>query len=169
VGYDTTFSGQVTVDPPLSPAEVQFLKDFSETRHCTHQDSPFAAVGGYTCSGRNCGSPGPGVPDFWCLWEATDDGTAIKWNGAEKFYDSEAWMKFLISNFLAPGSVAGPAYLTHDHTLNGVIDAEGEEAGDIWRLIVKGNIVRRVDATVIFPEEPEPVVVKSYVIRGELT
>jgi hypothetical protein len=31
-------------------------------------------------------------------------GTAIKWNGAEKFYNSEAWMSYLIDLFLKPGA-----------------------------------------------------------------
>ena len=87
------------------------------------------------------------------------DGTAIKWNGVEKFYNSEAWMSYLIDLFLKPGvglasELANPVpgrhysaefrHFTFDHELNGAIDAQGEDNDDRWRLIVTGNTVTSV-------------------------
>ncbi len=129
MGYDTTFTGKVTVEPPLSAAEVAFLKQFSRERH-----------------------EGPTFPGYYCQWVAIEDGTAIEWDGGEKFYDSVEWMMHIIKNFLGPGIrvTAGRTpetkaleVLTRNHVLNGVIDAEGEQRGDIWRLVVKDNKVSR--------------------------
>jgi hypothetical protein len=159
VGYDTRFTGKVTIEPPFSAAEVAFLKDYADTRHCTHQLSPYAASRA-ACHG-SCITPGPGVPGFNCKWEPTEDGTAIEWDGEEKFYEADEWMEFIIKNFTAPGEftvedrLAEPklAFLQRNHAANGTIDAEGEEAGDIWRIIVKNNEVRRVEARVVWPDE----------------
>jgi hypothetical protein len=161
VGYDTSFHGCITIEPPLNAAEVAFLRDYAATRHCTHQPSQYATSRA-ACHG-SCGSSGVGVPEFSCNWEATEDGTAIEWNGEEEFYNADEWMEFIIKNFLAPGEftvedrLAEPklASLQRNHTVNGTIDAEGEEAGDIWRIVVKDNVVSRVEARVVWPGEEE--------------
>ena len=54
---------------------------------------------------RDFNKPPAGQPGLWCRWEPTKDGTAIKWNGVEKFYYSEEWMTYLIEVFLKPGAV----------------------------------------------------------------
>jgi hypothetical protein len=139
MGYDTTFIGKIAVEPPLSAAEVAFLKQFSRDEH-----------------------EGRGFPGKYCQWIATEDGTAIEWDGGEKFYDSEEWMAYLVQNFLGPGIrvTAGRTpetkaleVLTRNHILNGVINAEGEDNDDIWRLVVKDNQVSRVNARVMWPDE----------------
>jgi hypothetical protein len=103
--------------------------------------------------------PPPGQPGLWCKWEPVEDGTAIKWNGKEKFSHSEEWMTYLINTFLKPGAVlaselASPVpgrhypeqfrHFTFDHELNGVIDAQGEYQDDQWQLVVAGNTVSSV-------------------------
>lgn len=45
-----------------------------------------------------------GQPGLRCQWEPTEDGTAIKWNGEEKFYKSPEWMTYLIDTFLKPAA-----------------------------------------------------------------
>jgi hypothetical protein len=138
MGYDTTFTGRVTIEPPLDAAEVAFLKQFSKT---DHRDGNF--------------------PGYWCQWVTSEDGTAIVWDEGEKFYDAEEWMRFIIQNFLAPGirvtagrtpETKSLTVLRRNHILNGVINAEGEEAGDIWKIVVKDNVVTRVDAQVVWPD-----------------
>ena len=54
---------------------------------------------------RGFNKPPAGQPGLWCWWEPAKDGAAIKWNGVEKFYNSEAWMSYLIDLFLKPGAV----------------------------------------------------------------
>ena len=92
-----------------------------------------------------------GQPGLWCQWTPSDDGTVLEWDGGEKFYNAPEWMTYLINKLLSPA--AGDylvqhvnederlRYFTFDHVLNGVIDAEGEEAGDVWKLVVTDNVV----------------------------
>jgi hypothetical protein len=80
---------------------------------------------------------------------------------AEKFYNSEERMTYLIDLFLKPDAMlaselANPVpgrhysaefrHFTFDHELNGVIDAQGEDDDDRWRLVVTGNTVTSVRA-----------------------
>jgi hypothetical protein len=114
---------------------------------------------GYAGQGRDAdirdfNSPPDGQPGLWCKWEPTADGAAIEWNGQEKFYDAPEWMAYLVDHFLRPGAHAqgepGFAEFTFDHVLNGVIDAQGEEPSDTWRLTVRDNTVSATG-----PVEPE--------------
>lgn len=116
MGYTTTFAGSVAVAPPLSAAEVASLRDFAAARHDD-----------YTI---------PGIPRTpWCQWVPTDDGTAIEWDGGEKFIDSLPWMRYLIATFIAPAR----------HVVNGTIEAQGERADDRWDLVVVDNEVSALD------------------------
>jgi hypothetical protein len=112
MGYNTDFRGQVKVTPPLEPHVVEELRRFAGTRH-----------------------EGDEFPGLWCKWEATGDGTGIEWNGAEKFYDAEHWLAYLMKVFLK------------DREVTGVIEAAGEEPDDVWRIEMRDNtvhVVRRV-------------------------
>jgi hypothetical protein len=120
MGYNTDFDGQVSVEPPLSAAQVASLQDFAEERH-----------GGAT-------HPYAGFPGLNCKWEPTRDGAAIEWNGVEKFYNAPEWMQYIIDHFLT------------GHTVNGTIYASGEEAGDVWRLVVKDNVVSTQQARITY-------------------
>jgi hypothetical protein len=117
MGYNTVFTGQVHVVPPLNDIEVAYLLDFNNQDH------------------RNYDMPG-----YYCQWMPTSDGTAIEWDECEKFYDSVEWMQYIIDTFLKPGAtMSGDAMkddimlsgFTFDHVVNGVIDADGEQRGDI--------------------------------------
>jgi hypothetical protein len=77
------------------------------------------------------------MPGYWCKWVPSADGSTIRWNEAEKFYDADKWMAYLIDAFLRP-----------DHVVNGSIEAEGEEPGDRWRLEVRDNAVYVIRQTV---------------------
>jgi hypothetical protein len=112
MGYATRFAGTITVTPRLSPGEFAGLRRFADDRHDTD-----------------------GGPSYYCQWVPTADGAGIEWDGNEKFYEAEAWMRYLINRFLAPAG----------HVLNGVIQAQGEAAADRWDLVVKDNAVSRVD------------------------
>lgn len=78
-------------------------------------------------------------------------------------------MTYLIDHFLRPGAVASTpagrehvllanderlASFTFDHICNGVIDAQGEESDDRWRLVVDNNIVIVQQADIVFPPLP---------------
>ena len=148
MGYTTDFEGSVSIEPPLSVQEFTFLKRFSETRRMNRRAGPYFVDGtGMAGQGNDSdiidhNSPPRGQPGLWCQWVPNEDGTALVWNGAEKFYEAERWMKYLIDHFLAPNPLAGPElpFLT-GHVLNGTIEAQGEESDDRWDLVVETNDV----------------------------
>lgn len=167
MGYTTEFTGRVAVSPPLNEAEIGYLRKFAGTRRMRRGKGPYFVDGtGYAGQGHDpdiigYNEPPEGQPGLWCKWEPADDGTAIAWNGAEKFYYADTWMAYLIDHFLAPGAAAShasgdaAAYFTEftfDHVLNGEIDAQGEEYDDQWRLVVQDNVV-----SVEVLSEPEDV------------
>lgn len=177
MGYTTQFTGRVTVTPPLNRHEITYLRRFSDSRRMDRANGPY-----YAEPGRNFGQthepdvydfnrPPEGQPELWCQWVPTADGTGLEWNGKEKFYSAAEWMRYLIDTFLRPGAalrrelrepVSGRVYdkafrrFTFSHVVNGVIDAEGEEPDDIWRLVVRDNTVLRQDMSL--PGHPETAV-----------
>jgi len=135
MGYTTSFGGQIDIEPPLNDQEYSFLIQFAATRH--DED---------------------GVPGIWCQWIPNEDGTALEWDGNEKFYNSAEWMAHLIETYLRPGATAAAfvgstayAGFTFDHSCNGEIYAQGEEEDDMWALFVRDNEVRTADAVVTYP------------------
>lgn len=75
--------------------------------------------------------PPIGQPGLWCNWCPTQDGTAIVWNGAEKFYNYVEWLQYLITHFLAPWG----------YKLNGEVQWQGESNGDVGTIQVTNNTV----------------------------
>lgn len=145
MGYSTSFEGQVAIAPPLNPTEIAYLRDFAESRRHQRPEGPYSTHDySYSELGHpDYNTPPDGQPALWCNWEPTDDGTGIRWNGAEKFYDATKWMQYLIDHFLKPEGAAkgqpGFEAFTFDHTVNGVIQAQGDDPADAWELLVLDN------------------------------
>ncbi len=147
MGYNTDFEGRVIISPPLSAAEVAYLKNFSRTRHVKRTQSPYYVDPSYSCEPDviDFNQPHDDKPNsFHCDWAPWEDGTALEWNGNEKFYEATAWMIYLIEHFLRPdchaaGHVPG---MVGGHICNGLIAAQGEDPADRWNLIVENNQVR---------------------------
>lgn len=187
MGYTTDFSGEVSITPPLNAHEIAYLQRFADSRRMHRVQGPY-----YAEPGNNMGQSREGVldrneppasqPGLYCCWEPNEDGTAIRWNGAEKFYDSAEWMAYLITTFLKPdatvqrelreraesegGSLPALrpaaqewlyppefAHFTFDHVVNGVIYADGEASNDIWRLVVRDNAVSVQTGQITFADE----------------
>lgn len=72
-----------------------------------------------------------GVPNLWCQWAPNGDGTAIEWDGTEKFYDYIKWLQFLIKHFIGPWGYA----------LNGSVTWQGENPADRGIIEVQNNEV----------------------------
>lgn len=119
MGYSTSFSGAIQLSRQLKGFEKDAFNSF--------------------CSDRHDDNVGPGI---WCDLEVSDDGQSIRWNGAEKTYELENWVPFVIARFLEPWGVVA----------NGHLDANGERAGDIWQINVKDNVVTRVAGRITFEE-----------------
>lgn len=76
-------------------------------------------------------SPPTGQPGLWCDWAPNEDGTAIQWNGAEKFYYYLEWIQYLIDHFLGPWG----------YLLNGEVNWQGEEESDRGVITITDNLV----------------------------
>lgn len=185
LGYTTSFYGQIDIEPPLNEHEVSYINDFSGSRRMKRTGGPYIADPGDSYGQYGSGHepkdeileynyPPDGQPGLWCQWVVTSDGKSIQWNGGEKFYDSPEWMSYLINHFLREGAEASklkpdrfgrtPAlpderfkHFTFDHNLNGDIEAEGEDPGDRWMLVVRNNEVFVREAKTVEYGDPSKV------------
>lgn len=145
MGYTTAFEGQVAIEPPLNAAEVAYLRDFAESRRHHRPEGPYSTRDYLfgDLDSKDLNRPHDEQPSLWCNWEPTDDGTGIRWNGAEKFYDATKWMQYLIDHFLKPEGAAkgqpGFEKFTFNHVVSGVIQAQGDDPDDQWELLVLDN------------------------------
>lgn len=165
MGYSIDFTGYVTIDPPLNPHEVTYLRRFAESRRMNRRNGPYYCGTGSWGQDRedditDYNQEPAEQPGLWCQWQPSDDGTRIAWDQGEKFYEATAWMQYLVDTFLRPGAtvqaeLASPVpgryyapefeHFTFDHVVNGEIGAEGEDAGDVWAVVVVDNRVSRRD------------------------
>lgn len=163
MGYTTIFGGSVAVDPPLNEAEVSYIEAFAATRHMDREQGPYFVDGshGRDESGvRDSNRPDASQPGLWCQWVPTEEADGLEWDGGEKFYDAAEWMQYLIDHFLRPGAHAqgkpGFEEFSFDHVVDGTINAQGEEAEDIWRLAVVNNRVKRQEAQITYQTVKSP-------------
>jgi hypothetical protein len=167
MGYTTDFSGAIGIEPQLNEAEIQYLQQFSWSRrmsyaagsYCVDDNAALTEPDDFLYGAHN--TPPGDQPGLWCNWEPSTTGHTIQWNGAEKFYDSAAWMKYLIDHFLKPDAAAkgqpGFELFTFDHVLNGTIEAQGEDPDDKWRLVVEDNVVKVSSVAEIIYSDPVEV------------
>jgi len=167
MGYTTDFHGHIKVTPPMSAAEVKYINAFADSRRMDREAGPYFVGGtgefgqGHDPDVRDHNRPDESQPSLWCQWVASEDGEYIEWDGSEKFYESPAWMEYILDHFLCENPIAKNAnskWLSEHlqgHTCNGVIEAQGEEPDDQWTLVVQNNKVTVVEAggTLPAPEE----------------
>jgi hypothetical protein len=145
----------------LAPEHAAYLRAFNETRRMARDSAiaatlpdpvregaglPIGVQGGYFVGGegyagqsedpsvRDYNRPPRGQPGLWCGWTPTDDGTAIVWDGGEKFYSYVEWLEYLIEHFLAPWG----------YFLDGQMEWQGEEDEDTGVITVHNNVVKAV-------------------------
>lgn len=158
MGYTTEFEGSFDLDKPLKPAHAEYLRTFSETRRMQRNpvvaakmpdpireavSLPIGEDGGFFVGGKghmgqnddssiiNYNHVPAGQPGLWCKWAPNEDGTAIVWNGAEKFYNYIEWIVYLIEKFLQPWG----------YCVDGTVRWQGEEPDDLGCIEVKANVV----------------------------
>lgn len=156
MGYTTDFYGSFQLDKPLTEPQMAYLKQFAETRRMKRDAAKtalrpdptreavglpigtdgefFVGEGGH--AGQNSSpdimqynDPPSTQPGLWCQWIPNEDGTAIEWDGGEKFYEYKEWLVYLIENFLRPWG----------YVLNGEVEWQGEDREDRGVLIVENN------------------------------
>jgi hypothetical protein len=79
----------------------------------------------------DCNTPPKGQPGLWCQWTPKPDGTAILWDGVEKFYNYVEWLKYLLRHFLVPWG----------YVVNGEMHWVGEDDLDRGTITVRHNRV----------------------------
>ena len=168
MGYTTDFEGVIGIEPPLNASEISYLREFNESRRQKRTKGPLF-VGGTGYHGQGDDSdiidgnrPDPDQPGLWCQWVPRDDGADLEWDGVEKFYNAAEWMKYIVVNLLAPSAQGYVArhvdedprlyHFTFNHVLNGVIEAQGEDPDDMWRLIVENNVAKVAQTETIYGE-----------------
>ena len=157
MGYTTEFKGEFKLDKPLELKHKNYLDDFSRSRRMRRDPElikqvpdPVRELAGLPCLPEyfvanakvNYGQvhspdvveynyPPYGQPSLWCQWVPTEDGTGIKWDGSEKFYEYIEWLGYIIDHFLTPWG----------YVLNGTVSWVGEDSGDTGDIIVANNAV----------------------------
>jgi hypothetical protein len=144
MGYTTDFSGRFETNKPLSDKMFNYLKMFSETRRMArNMDAAYGVEGEFFVEGKgafgqdsdstviNHNKPASTQPGLWCQWTPSDDRMGIEWDGGEKFYNYTEWLVYLIHKILAPNG----------YVLNGSVKWQGEEVGDVGKIIVEDNRV----------------------------
>jgi hypothetical protein len=125
MGYQTEFNGEFKVKPTLRQEDFHDLRLFSQEDHREENK---------------------GYPGIWCQWVPNDDGTAIVWDGGEKFYNYVEWLKYLLHIYLKPKG----------YVLNGKMHWCGEEEDDKGWIIVEDNHIftRRMKPITYGPKMP---------------
>lgn len=172
MGYTTEFFGEITVTPALNHDEIDYLRDFANSRRMHRTRGPLYAVpsnswgqSGDTDDVLSFNGPDPDQPGLWCQWVPTEDGTAVAWDQGEKFYNAAEWMTYLVTYLLAPSArdyvdahlTEDPrlAGFTCDHHLTGEITAHGEDDDDRWLLQVTDNAVTTLEGQVTYRTSAE--------------
>jgi hypothetical protein len=131
MGYQTHYSGEVTITPPLEWHEFK--------------DSPFLeanlnfGLGGWKDVCLRVDEDDVET-DQGVLTKKISDAVVPIQEDPYKGYEIETHLKECIESF---------PY----HNFEGQLDAEGEDAGDLWRLVVRNSMVRRVNAQIVWPED----------------
>lgn len=169
MGYSTDFYGSFKISPVMDPKHIAYINEFSRTRRMGRLESeaeklsdplrravelPIGANGAFFVgSGDNnpdrvkekgdsnfagqqhdnsiidYNRPPGTQPSLWCQWVITEDGKFFKWDDGEKFYEYVEWLQYIIDNFLIPWG----------YVLNGEINWEGEEQGDLGIITTNDN------------------------------
>lgn len=148
MGYTTEFDGVFNLNKPLDMKTHNFLTKLAETRRMARNlPEKYGVEGEFYVDGSgdfgqaqepsiiDYNRPPKTQPGLWCKWVPNEDGTAIEWSGAEKFYDYVEWLEYIIKNFLAP----------KDYVLNGDVKYEGEDSEDFGIIHVVDNVVERLE------------------------
>jgi hypothetical protein len=170
MGYTTDFTGEFTLDKPLTPKQSAYLNKFRQTRRIQRDalkvselpdplrlavGLPVGEEGGFFVGaggdyGQDHGHPSildynrapSGQPGLWCKWEVADEGLTIRWDGGEKFYNYVEWLKYIVDNFLAPWG----------YKLNGEVEWVGDDRSDIGLLVVTDNVVTTKAGKITYEE-----------------
>ena len=158
MGYSTDFYGRFELDRPLASEHQTYLEAFARTRRMQRDVTitamlpdpireaaglPLGIDGAYyvgntagfgqdeTPDVLNGNEPPDDQPGYRNQWVPSHDGTAIEWDGGEKFYDYRSWLRYIVEHFLKRWG----------YVLNGTVEWQGEDRDDAGEIIVRNNVV----------------------------
>jgi len=167
MGYTTYFEGSFAFDRPLTENQRIYLKKFSETRRMGRKTRvlekmpdpvrdnvglPIGTEGEFYVGATGLGGQDPDSsivdynrppstqPGLWCHLTPNNDGSALEWSGAEKFYHYKVWLNYLIDNFIRPWG----------YILNGRVTWSGEYFEDIGIIVVENNYVKIGSGKIVY-------------------
>jgi hypothetical protein len=160
MGYTTSFDGEFDITPSLAREDYVFLKKFSETRRMGRRGlgAKYGVEGEFYVDGLGDFGQGddPSIIDYnrppstqpglWCQWTPDDDGTHLKWNEGEKFYEYTKWLEYLINKVLAP----------RGYTLHGDCAWQGEDSDDRGLIQVRANKVQVFRGRTVYDSPTQP-------------
>lgn len=119
MGYSTSFSGNLIFAKELKASELSELNKFLEEDCRDHPE---------------WGNTNLTYIDL----KLNNDFNGLEWNGSEKTYDLVEKVNFVIDKMQNK---------CPDFELTGELLAQGEEVGDIWRLVMENNVAyaRKID------------------------
>lgn len=147
MGYTTDFTGQFTLDKPLTKAQASYLNKLATSRRMFRNSNmvakmadpyreavglPVGVDGEFYVNASGFGGqdhddsivnynvPPRTQPGLWCQWIVTPDRQHIEWDGGEKFYFYQAWLAYVCRNFLTPWG----------YKVSGEVHWQGERGGD---------------------------------------
>jgi len=115
MGYNTEFAGQFDITPRLTLDQYNELCDLNED-----------------CTGKKRKTD---APDSYCQWRPSRDGLHLEYDGNEKFYDYEEWLRHVVDQYLRPWGIE----------LTGSVEWRGEDFDDRGVLTVVGGKVKAID------------------------
>lgn len=150
MGYTTDFNGSFELNKPLTPSLHTFLKNLAGTRRMGRNvdTKKYGFDGEFYCEEtqnfgqtkssniKDYNQPPVTQPGLWLGWIPNEEGTSIVWDGGEKFYHYIEWLYYLIEKVLNPNG----------YKLNGEVMWQGEEIGDMGKIIVKDNVISIIEA-----------------------
>lgn len=120
MGYSTQFAGELLFTTEATASQLARLNQILGEDKRDHEDWPIED--GYW---------------YHVDLELTKDFTGIKWDGMEKTGDMVA----IVNTVLALMRQEWP-----DFGLSGRMDAQGEEVGDVWALVVEaGGVAQKIE------------------------
>lgn len=127
MGYNSRVSGEIVIDPPLTWSE--------------YKESPYLT---------------PGSPNWPCVIlrqhedprDAEGGVMLVRWADAivpatdesGRMYGIEEQVRKIVAAY------------REGHTFSGYLEIDGENQGDLWRLVIKDGTVIRFDAKFVWPD-----------------
>ncbi|MEV4227264.1 DUF6205 family protein [Streptomyces bobili] len=129
MGYYTSVTGEIRIEPPLTWAEIKSNPLLPETEGGRSEYDVRLRIDEETVE--------------------TDEGQMIRktcsalvpaWDDSFKAYHLIEHVQFMVDTF--PG-----------HTFSGRLDCEGEENGDLWRVVIRDGRAEKVTPRIVWPDE----------------